>query len=59
MKIWITEYINGSPGVLIGPYIKAKTMSEASRIAIEHGLFVIGEIHELEQPDIAEDRVIH
>tara|TARA_R100000541_G_C1871776_1_gene80914 strand:+ start:615 stop:794 length:180 start_codon:yes stop_codon:yes gene_type:complete len=59
MKYWITEYINGSPGVVIGPYIKANSMLEASRIAIEHGLFVIGEIHELEQPDTAENRVIH
>ena len=59
MKIWITEYINGSPGVLIGPYIKANSMSEASRIAIEHGLFVIGEIHELEHTTTEEDRIVH
>ena len=59
MKIWITEYINGSPGVLIGPYIKAETMSEASRIAIEHGLFVIGEIQELRHEEIKKDRIVH
>ena len=59
MKIWITEYINGSPGVLIGPYIKADSMLEASRIAIEHGLFVIGEIHELEHTESKEDRIVH
>ena len=59
MKFWITEYINGSPGVLIGPYIRAKTMSEASRIAIEHGLFVIGEIQELEHEEIKKDRIVH
>jgi|TARA_R110001592_G_scaffold5747_2_gene31381 hypothetical protein len=59
MKFWITEYINGSPGVLIGPYIRAKTMSEASRIAIEHGLFVIGEIQELEHTELTTERTIH
>ena len=59
MKIWITEYINGSPGVLIGPYIKADSMLEASRIAIEHGLFVIGEIQELERTELEDERIIH
>jgi|TARA_R110000796_G_scaffold73779_1_gene165772 hypothetical protein len=59
MKIWITEYINETPGVLIGPYIKANSMLEASRIAIEHGLFVIGEIQELERTELEDERIIH
>ena len=59
MKIWITEYINETPGVLIGPYIKANSMLEASRIAIEHGLFVIGEIQELERAELEDERIIH
>jgi hypothetical protein len=59
MKIWITEYINETPGVLIGPYIKANSMLEASRIAIEHGLFVIGEIQELERTELEDERMIH
>tara|TARA_R110000765_G_scaffold131169_1_gene229684 strand:+ start:740 stop:919 length:180 start_codon:yes stop_codon:yes gene_type:complete len=59
MKIWITEYINETMGVLIGPYIKANSMLEASRIAIEHGLFVIGEIQELERTELEDERMIH
>ena len=59
MKIWITEYIDNVPGILIGPYIKADTMIQASRIAIEHGLFVIGEIQELRHEEIKRDRVVH
>ena len=57
--MWITEYINETPGVLIGPYIKANSMLEASRIAIEHGLFVIGEIQELERTELEDERMIH
>jgi hypothetical protein len=59
MKIWITEYIDNVPGILIGPYIKADTMIQASRIAIEHGLFVIGEIQELQHEEIIKERTVH
>jgi len=59
MKLWITEHIDGSPGILIGPYIKAATLVQANRIAAEHGLFVIGEIEELNHTNIEEQRVIH
>jgi|TARA_R110001592_G_scaffold45883_3_gene146462 hypothetical protein len=59
MKIWITEYIDDIPGILIGPYIKADTMIQAARIAVEHGLFVIGEIQELQHEDLKENRTIH
>jgi hypothetical protein len=59
MKIWITEYIDDVPGVLIGPYIRADSMIQASRIAIEYGLFVIGEIQELQHEDIVKKRIVH
>jgi len=59
MKIWITEYIDEHTGVLIGPYIKASNMLEASRLAIQHGLFVIGEIHELKHEELLAERTIH
>ena len=58
MKIWITEYINGSPGVLIGPYIKADSLEIANSIAIQYGLLVLGEIRELIHEPI-EQRIIH
>ena len=59
MKIWITEYIDNVPGILIGPYIKADKMVQDSRIAVEHGIFVIGEIQELEHEEIKKDRIVH
>ncbi len=58
MKIWITEYIDEQTGILIGPYIKANSMLEASRLAIQHGLFVIGEIQELKHEEIFANRII-
>ena len=58
MKLWITEHVN-EDGTAIGPYIKADTMVQASRIAVEHGLFVIGEIQELEHEEIKRDRIVH
>ena len=59
MKIWITEYIDDVPGILIGPSIKADTMIQASRIAVEHGLFVIGEIQELQHEELKKERTVH
>ena len=47
MKLWITEFVN-EDGSGIGPYIKANTVAEANRIAIQYGLLVLGEIQELE-----------
>ena len=46
MKLWITEHVN-EDGAAIGPYIKAETVAEANRIAIQYGLLVLGEIQEL------------
>jgi hypothetical protein len=48
MKLWITEHVN-EDGAAIGPYIKADTVAEANRIAIQYGLLVLGEIQELKQ----------
>lgn len=59
MKVWITEFIEADAGVIIGPYIKAHTVAEANRVALEHGLLVIGEIHELKHSNTEEDRTIH
>ena len=58
MKIFLTE-VEKDDRLLVGPYIKADTMIQAARIAIEHGLFVIGEIQELKHEDLKRDRVIH
>ena len=46
-KLWITEHVN-EDGPAIGPYIKADTVAEANRIAIQYVLLVLGEIQELE-----------
>ena len=58
MKLWITEHVN-EDGAAIGPYIKAHTVAEANRIAIQYGLLVLGEIQELEHEIKIEERVVH
>ena len=59
MKLWITEYIDAHEGIAIGPYIKADTIAKASRIAIQYGLLVLGEIQELEHDDQTKKRTVH
>ena len=59
MKLWITEYIDAHEGVAIGPYIKADTIAQASRIAIQYGLLVLGEIQELEHEVELEKKLVH
>ena len=58
MKLWITEFVN-EDGAGIGPYIKANTVAEANRIAIQYGLLVLGEIQELEHEVKIEKRTVH
>jgi len=58
-KLWITEYIDVHEGTSIGPYIKADTIAKASRIAIQYGLLVLGEIQELQHEVKLEERVVH
>ena len=58
MKLWITEHVNEN-GAAIGPYIKADTIAEANRIAIQYGLLVLGEIQELEHEVKIKERTVH
>ena len=58
MKLWITEHVN-EDGAAIGPYIKANTVAEANRIAIQFGLLVLGEIQELHHEIKLEERKVH
>ena len=58
MKLWITEFVN-EDGSGIGPYIKANTVAEANRIAIQYGLLVLGEIQELEHEVKIEKKMVH
>ena len=58
MKLWITEHVN-EDGAAIGPYIKADTVAEANRIAIQYGLLVLGEIQELQHEVKIEERILH
>ena len=58
MKLWITEHVN-EDGAAIGPYIKADTVAQANRIAIQYGLLVLGEIQELEHEVELEKKVVH
>lgn len=58
MKLWITEHVN-EDGAAIGPYIKADTVAEANRIAIQYGLLVLGEIQELQHEVKLEERKLH
>ena len=57
-KLWITEHVN-EDGAAIGPYIKADTVAEANRIAIQYGLLVLGEIQELQHDIQLEERKVH
>ena len=59
MKLWITEYVDMDDRASIGPYIKAETVGEANRIAIQYGLLVLGEIQELQHEVKLEKRVVH
>ena len=43
----------------LGPYIKAETVGEANRIAIQYGLLVLGEIQELQHDIQLEERKVH
>ena len=58
MKLWITEHVN-EDGAAIGPYIKADTVAQANRIAIQYGLLVLGEIQELEHEIELEKKLVH
>jgi hypothetical protein len=58
MKLWITEHVN-EDGAAIGPYIKAETVGEANRIAIQYGLLVLGEIQELQHEVKLEKKTVH
>ena len=58
MKLWITEHVN-EDGPTIGPYIKANTVAEANRIAIQYGLLVLGEIQQLEHEIELEKKLVH
>ncbi len=57
-KLWITAFVNAE-GTGIGPYIKANTVAEANRIAIQYGLLVLGEIQELEHEVKIEKKTVH
>jgi hypothetical protein len=43
----------------LGPYIKAETVGEANRIAIQYGLLVLGEIQELQHEVKIEKKTVH
>ena len=58
MKLWITEHID-EQGAAIGPYIKADSVAQANRIAIQYGLLVLGEIQELQHDTSLEKRIVH
>jgi hypothetical protein len=58
-KLWITEYIDAHEGIAIGPYIKADTIAQASRIAIQYGLLVLGEIQELQHDEQEIKKIVH
>ena len=59
MKLWITELVDTDQGASIGPYIKADTIAQANRIAIQYGLLVLGEIQELEHEVKLKERTLH
>ena len=58
-KLWITEYVDIDNRTSLGPYIKADTVGEANRIAIQYGLLVLGEIQELQHDIQLEEKTVH
>ena len=58
-KLWITEYVDIDNRTSLGPYIKAETVGEANRIAIQYGLLVLGEIQERKKYTQLEERTVH
>ena len=58
-KLWITEYVDMDDKTSLGPYIKAETVGEANRIAIQYGLLVLGEIQELQHDTTIKKKTIH
>ena len=59
MKLWITEFVDTDDRSSLGPYIKAETVGEANRIAIQYGLLVLGEIQELQHEVKIEKKTVH
>ena len=57
-RLWITEHVN-EDGAAIGPYIKAESIAQANRIAIQYGLLVLGEIQELQHDSLNKERIVH
>ena len=60
MKIFLTE-VNDivEDKRFIGPYIKAESLDEAEKIAYEHELILVGELHELVTEEEYKKRVVH
>lgn len=60
MKIFLTEVNDIVENKrFIGPYIKAQSFEEAEKIAYEHELILVGELHELITEEEEAKRVIH
>jgi len=60
MKIFLTEVTDPVDNKkFVGPYIKAHSIEEAEKIAYEHELVLIGELHELILDDEPQQKVIH
>lgn len=60
MKIFLTEVNDIVENKrFIGPYIKAESLDEAEKIAYEHELILVGELHELVTEEEYKKRVIH
>lgn len=60
MKIFLTEVNDIVENKrFIGPYIKAQSFEEAEKIAYEHELILVGELHELITEEEKTKRVIH
>jgi uncharacterized protein YdeI (BOF family) len=60
MKIFLTEVNDIVENKrFIGPYIKAQSVEEAEKIAYEHELILVGELHELITEQEEAKRIIH
>tara|TARA_Y100001970_G_C14127761_1_gene799955 strand:- start:1157 stop:1339 length:183 start_codon:yes stop_codon:yes gene_type:complete len=60
MKLFLTEVSDPlDDKKFIGPYIKANNWEEAEKIAYEHELTLIGELHELVLDDNEARQIVH
>ncbi|GEM_PF-1760578 len=59
-RVFATEFEIEDPHIIMGPMIKAESISQAESIAEYYGLIIIGELTELiHETIVKEEKVVH